>query len=800
MEFARNVPNLMRCKFYFLLFVYATIVWSQEPCSQEIKGKVLDLHTNEPIAFATIMVEGTSKGTTTNEYGHFVLTAVCEGELHLIISHVSYKTLNHHHDAHHNEPLIFMASTEINLEGIVVETERDLTKLKSISTTSKEVSIVESFGKSAGDLVTQITGVSSVKTGQNSVKPMVHGLHSNRVLIINNGVRHSYQSWGRDHAPELDPSEIDRLQLVKGAATVRYGSDALGGVILFEPEKPQVDQPLNANMGTAYATNGQAFSGNFEMTQGSHRFAWKAGISGTLQGDLSSPDYQLTNTGKRETGYHVQGIFHQPNYDIELYASHFEQSLGILRGSVVESLEDLAVAIGREPPAETSPFSYSIQNPHQETIHDLYKVKGSFFRPNNEINIQYALQRNARQEYDVRRGTNNLLPSIDLVLMTHTLDADWKITTNPNWEQMYGMQGTYQDNNNIPGTNTTPFVPNFNQIIAGLFSVQSLKRNNTVYELGARYDFQYLNARGRDRSNAIFRNELTYHNLTFTLGFIHPISPYWKLSSNVGTAWRGPNVGELYSFGKHQFNFEYGLWRYEIDNQGTISTNAVLDQDQKEVRSERGLKWIVGLTHEKGKISFEWIPYINFIQDYFFVRPYGITNTVRGPFPYFIHDQTNALFIGSDFDLRIAHSKSWDSEFKIAVVNAQDISNNASFIDIPPLNASYTLSASLSQFKISLVADWTAQQWNAPPVIPAEEFLQTNVSVDRNQTFDFLAAPKGYVLFHSRVSYRQKQWQMLLEVNNVLNTAYRNYTDRIRYFADDLGRNVKLGISYRLSK
>jgi iron complex outermembrane receptor protein len=693
-----------------------------------------------------------------------------------------------------------MALNEIELEGIVVEDARDQTKLRTTKTQSKTLESLDSFGKTAGDLVQGLSGVTSVRSGQNLVKPMVHGLHSNRVLIINNGVRHAYQAWGRDHAPEIDPNEIDQLQLVKGAGTVRYGPEALGGVIIFDPKHPQIDQPLNAEIGTGYATNGRSLIGSLDLSQGSHRFAWKAGISGTRQGDLQAADYNLTNTGKRELGYHLHGILHQPTFDIELYASHFDQSLGILRGSVVGNLEDLANAIGREPPQGTADFSYTIQNPRQETTHDLYKVRGSFFVERHEINVQYALQRNLRQEFDIRRGTNNDVPSINLEMYAHTIDLDWKYPTRENWDGVVGMQWNYHDNNNIFGTNTIPFIPNYNLTTVGIFSIHSHQRGATTYEAGARYDFQYLNARGRDQQNEIFLNELTYHNVTFTIGFLQKLSEKWTINSNVGTAWRPPNVGELYSFGKHQFNVEYGLWRYELDESGAIRTSGVLDDSDKPIKSERGIKWIAGIARNGSKLQFEVVPYLNYLQHYFFTRPYGITNTTRGPFPYFIHDQTNALFAGVDVDVRIIHSASLESEMKMAYVQAQDLKNEQPFLEIPPMNLSYSLSANRKNWKASLIGEWTTRQSDTPRVIDPMTFVNATAEIDRSGTFDFMPAPAGYILLHARVLYQRGNWKGLLEINNLLNTDYRTYTDRLRYFADDLGRNIRLGINYRLSK
>lgn len=783
----------------FLLTFHSTL--AQNPCNRTLTGIVLDIETKEPLPFATIRISGTELGAVANEHGEFRIDNICKGEIHLIVDFLGYKQAIHHHDFYHKSPVIYLAPDAISLESVVIEEDRSSVNIQSLTVESKQVDLSDKLGSSAGEILESLSGVSSLRTGSNIAKPMVHGLHSNRVLLINNGVRHSYQGWGAEHAPEIDPSQIDRLSLVKGAATVRYGPEALGGVILFSPQQPQFDQSLSGEIGTGFETNGRAYTGNVSLNQGFHRLAWNGGIYYTRQGDLRSPNYFLTNTGKEETGYNLGLKLHRSIYDLDFYVSSFSQTLGILRGSVVGSLEDLAQAIGQEPPEGTADFSYDIGNPSQETSHNLYKLKGSVYLGEHIIEAQYAFQRNLRKEFDVRRGSNNLRPSIDLELITHSLDLDWKYPDQGHLKGSAGLQYFYQDNNNRPGTNTIPFVPDYNVTNIGLFTVQTMKKDNSTFEAGARFDYQYLNARGRDQNNNIYRNSLSYNNLTFTLGYNLQINEHTTFRTNLGSAWRPPKVGELYSFGKHQFALQYGIWRYELfPVNDSISTTGVLNNDQKKVESEKGLKWIAAIEIEKQKLQFEIVPYVNYIRDYFFQRPYGIANTIRGPFPYFIFDQTNALFTGADLSLRFRHTELLTSEFKGAYVYARDVKNDQFFAEIPALNLNYSIEKKIKEFAIQLSGEYAATQWNAPGVIPIALFLNDQAEIDRSGTFDFIPATEGYFLFHSKVSYQKNQLTATIQIQNIMNSEYRYYTDRIRYFADNVGRNLSITAAYRLSK
>lgn len=792
----RIVPK-MKIVIVLLSLLAAFQITAQTPCDRLVTGKVLDIDTNEPLPFATVKILGLNQGAVTDDLGQFEIKGICQDEIDLEIRFLGYKTVVHHHDFHHNNPIIYMAADETLLESVVVEEELNAHALKTLESKDIELDNIATIGVNAGDLFSRSSGVTTLKTGQNIIKPVVHGLHSNRVLIINNGVRHSYQSWGAEHGVEIDASQIERIRLIKGASTVRYGADALGGVILFNSPQPDYNTKLNGSAATGFQTNGKSLSGELSLNEGYNRAAWMASISGTKQGDLRAPDYLLTNTGKEELGINVGGRFHFPILDLNIHLSHFEQTLGILRGSVSDNLNGLAEAIGAPTPAYTGPFSYSINNPRQETVHDILKVETSLFLGEQQFDFQYAFQRNQRREFDVRRGTNNERPAINLDMITHSIDLDWDHPSKGAWAGTLGMQFFGQNNDNLPGTNTVPFVPNYNTSTLGIFGIESYQVNNTTYEAGIRFDLMNLNIRGRDSDNDIFRDNLNYQNFTFTLGLVKE----WEsltVRTNIGTAWRAPNVSELYSFGKHQSIFEFGLWRYEVfPENDSISTSGVLTNNDKQINTEKGLKWIGSINYNKNGWNLEVTPYINWIDNYFFLRPYGITETVRGTFPYFIHDQTDALYTGIDFDLQKNWSESLSTEIKLAYVYAKDRRNNQRFVGIPPLNIQVNIEKKLGLFTLTLNPELEASQNLAPEVIAPELFDSENgIPFDRSGTFDFQEPPEAFLLWNASISYMKKNFTALLKGENLFDTNYRRYTDNIRYYADDLGINIGLTVNY----
>lgn len=785
----------MRYFFLLISLLLSSVVSAQKNnCERSVNGVVLSLETKEPLPFATISVLRTNLAAVASETGEFQIDKICEEEIDLEIRYVGYKTVVHHHDFHHGNPVIYLAADETILESIIVEGKRT-EEIQSLSVQRKELDKLSIVNASIGELTAELSGVSILNTGTNISKPMIHGLHSNRVLVINQGVRHAFQVWGQEHAPEIDPSHVDQIEIVKGASTVKYGPEALGGVILYNSKKPAFDKKLNGSVGTSYQTNGGAISSQLNLGQGTHRFGWNVSAFGVYQGDMEAPDYTLSNTGKREFGGSFNTLLHQKRFDLQISGSYFQQELGILRGSLVGNLVDLQNAIERTEPNPTFDATYDIQNPKQETEHSLLKSDLTLFLGDHMVNFQYAIQQNVRREFDVRRGELNDRPVIDLSLISHTIEADWVQPTKGRWSGNTGVQVFTQNSANKPDSNPQNFIPDYEVLNMGAFTVQSYSLDETVIELGARYDFQTLYAADTIRETTIYSNEVDYGNFTFTLGIRKQLSKSVSLFSNIGSAWRPPNVAELYSFGYHYSRIQFGLWRYELEPE--ISTSNILDDEIRPVAAEESIKWVTGIEIDRGKTKAEFIIYTNHINNYIFLRPYGITTNIAGTFPYFLYDQTDAFFFGSDWDIRVDHTNQWSSEIKVSYVHAFERGTQQPLIEIPPLNIFYALDYKKGNWGYGLNLSYTASQWNAPPVIEPIAFQDGDAEINRNEYFDFMAPPDGFFLVGANVSFEKAQWKAGLNVNNVFNTTFRSYTDRLRYFADGLGRNISFSIQYR---
>ncbi len=781
----------------------------QDSCTFKIIGKVVDQTSKLPLAYANVLLQGTTIGTVTDEDGSFELLNLCEKEYDLEISFIGYKSKTHHHDFHHDYMEIQLAPEQTILESIVIEAEYSESNMRS--TTSAKLSgeaLASVQSESFAEAASQITGVSMLSTGQNVAKPIIHGLHSNRVLVVNNGLRHEFQNWGIDHAPEIDPSTIDEIEVIKGAATVRFGPEALGGVILTNPAPMELSTPFSGKIGLIGKSNGQSGEGNLELRKGFKWLSLMAGGSYLKQGDLQAPDYNLSNTGKEEESYYGGFRIHPfAQLDLEGYYSRFDQNLGILLGSTFGNLDDLERALAADEPFFTTDFTYDIGQPRQEVTHDLYKATARYTGNNHILELKYGYQINARKEFGLRRGE---APNIDLELVTNSLDLDWLHPDIGPFSGKIGAQWQIQANDNLPGTNTVPFIPNYDSERLGAYLIESAQFGKHTFELGLRYDWMEADITGREPDNTIYRNTIDYSNWTATVGYKKQLAPGSSFRTNFGTAWRPPNVAELYRFGQHSFLLEYGLWRYTIDERfDFVSTSeGIQTEEDRPVPSEIGYKWINTYELNRENFQFEATAYINLIENYIYSKPGGLTRTARGVFVYFIYDQTDALFWGADVSAKWRHNTQLSSTLKGSYLWAKQLDPEDFFAGLPPPNLHYELAFTpklkwLKNASFKLNLDYTFEQTQHPRILSVQEFLfafqddELNRFADDATDFDILPPPPAFLLAH--LSY-QSSWKNLswrFQVKNIFNTSYRNYTDRMRYFADDVGRNFVLSLGYK---
>lgn len=774
-------------------------------CSYSTFGRVLDIKTKEPIPFVSIKVKNSNKYATTNLKGEFSIENLCSAKNDLIIMCMGYcDTLcKSHHDSHEKQN-IYLKQERTALDEVLLQSERNAedgtATIAQVSLKKSDFTVNPSL--SLASLISDQQGVTFTSTGTNVQLPVIHGLYGNRILVLNNGLKHGFQNWGTDHAPEIDINSVHRITIVKGAAGVRYGPEALGGAISVENNPLIFSQPLRVNLGTGYQSNGRGYFVNSEVNQGSKNFSYSLGANYSKIGDRHSPDYSLTNSGKEEKGLNAGIRYSIKGLDVNVFYSYLDQELALLRTSIASSGDAFILAIDADQPRIIAPFSYNIGAPSQDIRHHLAKAEANWrYKKSSRITLRYGSQLNKRKEFDVRRNVDK--PIIDLELSTKDFQLEWKHNAWKTLDGLIGFQVFNQLNENNPGTQTTPFIPNYKTIRYSGFLTENIKRNKNSFELGIRIDYESNSVAGREVNQDLFRDDFNFSNTTLSLGYVRKLKGNSTFRTNLGSAWRTPNMAELYSYGQHGFKSTYGLLRYYFDEEGNPRTDKVLSLEESSVQPEKGFKFINEYKTSILQSSHTLTGYIHYIENYIFERPLGVFGTIRGPMPAFIIEQFDALFFGADYSWQRNWTKDLSGTFGLSYLWSKNIERNEALINQPPITANYKLTWNILDlwfFESSVLnvkPSYSFRQFQAPRTVSPNDLITgAEVITPNSAIFDFKDPPDGYFLLEFSWSFTWKNISAEIAIQNVLNTRYRDYLNDMRYFADEPGRNILFKLNY----
>lgn len=760
-----------------LIFTRFSAFGQPDSCNIKLEGTI---HSNieEPTNALRVVLQNTQIGSAVKENGYFRIDNLCTNEYILQIrcygETIQADTFQIVADTNLTLLLDYHVHNLSEYEVIIEETNKNTFTPQRLSI--KEID--KNKGLSLGAMLEEVNGVRTLKTGNSIAKPIIHGLHSNRVLILNNGIRQEGQQWGAEHAPEIDPFISNNILVIKGANTIKYGFDAIGGAILIEPNI------IDEEIGTTGEVNLIGFSnGRQGIVSGqlNSRLKKIPALSVSLQGSLKrggnqhTPDYYLGNTGIKEYNFSTLLNWEKKNYGVQFYYSQFNTDLGIFTGAHIGNLTDLQNAFNLQKPQIEADFSYNIGRPMQHIEHEL--TKGAFYLKTGKIgklNITYGRQYNLRYEYDKDISLNDSIaslnkPNLQLELTTHTSDINWKHYSFKGFSGEIGI-------NSIAQSNTFTgrmFIPNYKNQGVGMYWIERKTLKKFILEAGARYDFRKLQSFFWEKE--ILKTPTNnYSDWAFNIGSKYKINKMSFLSLNVAKTWRPPSVNELYSDGLH-----HGAAAVEIGDEGLSQENAI----------NTNLEYNI----EKAWWRLNVQPYYNYFSNFIFLEPQlPPTLTIKGAFPTFIFKQTKAHIYGIDVFARADFTSFLNYELSFSAVRGYNITLNDHLIQIPADALKNSLEITLPENKylknneISITHSFVAEQKRVPA------------------NSDFVAPPIAYNLLDLSISTilqtRYSKIGISVGVQNVFNTAYRDYLNRFRYYADELGRNYAVRIKIPINK
>jgi iron complex outermembrane receptor protein len=419
----------------------------------------------------------------------------------------------------------------------------------------------------------------------------------------------------------------------------------------------------------------------------------------------------------------------------------------------------------------------------------------------SSISTFYSLQFNNRNEFDLRLGEDANKAALDLELTTHSLQSDYK----KEWNQFTlktGISGLFQNNFANPRTGVRPLIPTYVRFDAGFYGIGTYEINeDLIVDGGVRYDFStieaskdYLKSRWEERgyqddfADIIVdetanqwrtKPQFTFHNISASLGVRKDFQQDWKWLNNISLSNRNPNPSEFFSDGLH-------------------NSTGQIELGDLRLKKEESLKFSSSLSKNGKSFSMEINPFLHYISNFIYLRPIGFETTIRGAFPVWEFQQTNARLFGLDFHSQWNIHSNWQHKFSFAYVNGEDLSESQPLIDMPPM----TISTSIQYKKegwngllLELQSESVFRQHRYP-----DFNFETDIIVDGEFVpviVDISTPPKAYQLFHFYSEMKFKAFKKLdttiaLSVQNMLNTDYRDYLNRQRFFVDEMGRNIQL--------
>lgn len=774
---------LKKTLLFFILSFSVTAIVGQTNCTNSISGTVLQRANREPIPGAIIYLKGTKFYAESTPNGAYAIKKVCPGTYTLVCEISGFNKVELPIEIKNNKTHLFeLEENQQELQEVIVQGHHSEHTAQMNSVLSEEEK-KEKSGLPLGELLKGLSGVQSLQTGSSISKPVIHGMHSSRVIILNQGVRQEGQQWGSEHAPEIDPFISKNIQVIKGPAGLRYGGDAIGGIVMMEPDPLPDTVKLAGEVQSVYFTNGRQWvgSGYLEGTIPSIQgLGWR--VQGTIKngGNIHTPAYYLANTGVREQNFSTNIGIKRNHWGSELFYSYFHTIIGIYAGSHIGNVGDLENAIARTRPASQftpEDFTRVIDRPNQDVIHQMVKSKG-YYKFSNDAYLRgnIAFQLNDRLELDVLRAGKNINT---LIFNLGTLSGEIlydESSMGKLWKGQYGF--TFQSQANLTSGNNirTPTIsnnllPNYFASSLGIFGIKKMIKPTYDIEVGFRFDSRNIETHRVRVSNTrqFFSDEKNFLGASASIGGTYRWTKYFEQHLILAQAFRPPNPSELFSNGVH-----HGAASFEIGNPG--------------LRGEKSSNISLNSIFNNEKVYVELGLYTNLITDFVYLRP--LVNkgnpvyfvTVRGAFPGFAYEQIDARFSGLDSKINVKLSSKLSLQQKIDIVNAYDVRNKQFIVNIPPYRYDVSLRYSFNKDKQYAGIGFTRvdQQHRVDPLS------------------DFLAPPAGYELLELNWGATFKQFDVGIRVSNALNNGYRDYMNRFRYYVDEQGRNVSFRILYKI--
>ncbi len=728
-----------------LILGFSAVLQAQNTLS----GTVTDLR-NQPIKGVSVYASELYKGTTTDENGKYTFFNLPNRNLKISFAFAGFATQNKTVSNLENENTLNVILEEaiFEMDEVIVSTAFNKIQSQNVMKVEHE-SIKNLQRKGTATLIeglATIPGVSQVSTGTSIGKPVIRGLSGNRVLVYSQGVRIENQQFGDEHGLGLNDSGIESVEVIKGPASLLYGSDALGGVLYFNPEKFADANTFKANFSQKYFSNTAGSSSSLGLKTSTDNWKFMARGSYNTHSDykISGGD-RVTNTRYNETDFKTGIGYSNAKFSSVMRYNYNDLDLGIPEEGIADQT-----------------MSKKTGFPKQGVFNHLLSLNSVFFFEQSKLDLDLGYIANDRSEFE-----DSNVAALHMKLKTFNYNAKYHFPKKGKIETIIGVQGMHQTNANsgeeylIPDAVTNDF---------GVFGTANYEWNSHVLQAGLRFDNRKISTEahgilGDEGSFEAISN--SYDSFNASLGYKTNLADNMTLRLNVASGFRAPNLAELTSNGVHE-----GTNRYEVGNSN--------------LKTEQNVQADLNLECKTDHFEFFVNGFYNHINNYIYTSATGAMIENNAVFDYI---QNNAKLYGGEIGLHFhPHPLDW-LHFETSFETVTGEKQNGDYLPLIPAN----------KWNNTIRTEFQIRNWME------DAFATLNVSSTFNQkkVSGFETESSGYNLvnlgFGGTVKLGKTVFDVNINGNNLFDKRYVTHLSRLKIDGiPNIGRNIIFGVNFNL--
>lgn len=789
-HYCKNLARRLILYFISLLLLIPFYEIAAQSAFVSLSGRVIDEY-DAPLQ-AIVSIHELGKSVIPNENGYFEFRDLKPGNYHVHVTHIGFKSFSKTVNVSSDDLFlpVTLSESAILLSSMTVEANPfkngPLEQSQTILILDREF-IQKNNGGTFANAIEKLPGISTINTGVGISKPVIRGMSFNRIMINDRGIKQEGQQWGADHGLEIDPFDVDRVEIIKGPASLIYGSDGMAGVINIAPAAFKQNGEIEGHYSGMYRSNNDMISHSVFLDGNQDDFVFRARFTAQDYSDYRVPaqnfvfagfllpifENRLKNTAGSERHFSFTGGVQKKWGYSTLTVSGFNQQAGIFAG---------AVGIPNSYNLRHDGDHRNIDIPRQDNQH--YKViwNNNLQLGNYWMELDLGYQRNQRKEFSFphTQGVSpndfdNLALSLNLEVLTANLRLNQQHGENGQSILGFNLQHSLNQHSGFEF-----LLPNFQSVQGGIFYFREQRLSeNLVWNGGIRADgavhdieehlqpiYVRLQPTGEfdQRNPDINRNFL---NMSGSTGLSWVFKEDLNVKFNLGSAYRIPTPIELASNGVHHGNF-----RHEVGN--------------AELLAERSYQADLNIALSKKKLHVSVSPFFGYFDNYIYLAPAPRFSPLPGSSLLWEYKQNNAIFTGGEIMAQLALTKNLNLSFGAEYVYNLNLDTGLPLPLTPPFSTLTGL-----EYKVPKLSDRFQNLY----LFIESRWAAAQNRVDRNER-----VTEGYQIWEAGLGWDlqvgQNTLQLQLSGQNLTNAVYFNHLSRYRLLnLPEQGRNISFSIN-----